>query len=304
MKSLRLDLTVAILVALGFFGSSTAAAAKPPARVEAGSLALDHPPAQIITPRSQEDPFVNEDVVTMIQAGFAKETIIEAIRSHGRGFDTSVEALIALKNAGVGEDIIVEILAAARAEADLPSVASSEIDDGLPSEDGVYALRDGIYVPLVLEPIEWRSAGFLGGRSERNGLTTIERNARLATLHSPFELSGRPEMILVCWECESAFDYHLVRANDEDDKREFRISFQIIQIQDSRGRWVDGNWVTRGGTGQEKINYAAENLAAGQFKLELPELEPGDYALLPSSPGGNPENSIESVMHTFRLMEP
>ena len=272
-KSVTMILMITTLLAFGFFRSSA---------IEAGNLA------------SQKDPFTNEDVLTMIKAGFAQETIVEAIRSNEPGFDTSVEGLLALKEAGVGEDLIKEILAAVRAAANVPTEAGGDIGDGLPSEDGVYALVDGAYVPLEVERIEWRSAIF-SGRTTVGSLVTTAFNARLPTLHSPFELSGQPEMILVCAECESAFDYHLVLANDEDDKREFRISFQILQ-------GLTEVFVARGGTGKEKIEYGGEKLFPGKYKLELTQLAPGDYAFLPPSQGPHPQ--MAAVMHTFRLIAP
>jgi Ca-activated chloride channel family protein len=62
-------------------------------------------------------PFTNDDVLKLVKAGFGQETILEAIRTNVCLFDTSAEALLALKNAGVGEKIIVAMLAAGRVPA-------------------------------------------------------------------------------------------------------------------------------------------------------------------------------------------
>jgi hypothetical protein len=88
-----------------------------------------------------------------------------------------------------------------------------------------------------------------------------------------------------------------VLANDEEDKREFRISFQILE-----GPFE--TYVARGGTGKEKIEYDAESLAPGKYKLQLPELVPGDYGFLPPSEGEHPQSLSVSVMYTFRLIVP
>jgi Ca-activated chloride channel family protein len=62
-------------------------------------------------------PFTNEDVLKLVKAGFGEETILEAIRTNECHFDTSADALTALKNAGVSEKIIMAMLAAGRAPA-------------------------------------------------------------------------------------------------------------------------------------------------------------------------------------------
>ena len=48
----------------------------------------------------QREPFTNEDVLEMVEAGFAEETVLEALRANDVDFDTSVKALLALKEAG------------------------------------------------------------------------------------------------------------------------------------------------------------------------------------------------------------
>ena len=126
---------------------------------------------------------------------------------------------------------------------------------------------------------------------------TTALNARLKALHSPFALSETPEILVVCWECESEFDYHFVLANDDDDKREFRISFQILNNPYE-------TYVARGGTGKEKLDYDAETVAPGKYKLTLPELAPGEYGFLPPCIGDHPKSWSGSVMYTFRLIAP
>ena len=48
----------------------------------------------------------NDGVITMAKAGFDELFIIERIHTSRTHFDTSVEGLVALKQAGVSEDVI------------------------------------------------------------------------------------------------------------------------------------------------------------------------------------------------------
>jgi hypothetical protein len=53
----------------------------------------------------------NKDVVAMVKAGLDSGTVVAKIRQSGtKGFDTSVDALIALKKAGVPKDIMDAML--------------------------------------------------------------------------------------------------------------------------------------------------------------------------------------------------
>src|SRR5215468_3221608 len=80
----------------------------------------------------QNKAFTNDDVIEMVRAGFNEETIIEAIRANNQNYDTSVEALVKLKNGGVSERVISAMLTAAREK--LPPLKSDGEGVVLPDE--------------------------------------------------------------------------------------------------------------------------------------------------------------------------
>jgi hypothetical protein len=45
--------------------------------------------------------------------------------------------------------------------------------------------------------------------------------------------------------------------------------------------------VALGGTSKNKVDFTANALAAGKFRLKLPELAKGEYAFLPPTKGLN-----------------
>jgi hypothetical protein len=55
---------------------------------------------------SPQKPLSNEDILSMVQAGLPTDVVIEKIKSSKTAFDTSTEALVALKKAGVSGDVI------------------------------------------------------------------------------------------------------------------------------------------------------------------------------------------------------
>jgi hypothetical protein len=72
-------------------------------------------------------PLTNSDVVQMVKAGFNELTVDKAIQANPTAFDTSVQALIALKNEGVSQNIIDTMLAA-EAGKNAPAPAANAAD--------------------------------------------------------------------------------------------------------------------------------------------------------------------------------
>jgi hypothetical protein len=91
-------------------------------------------------------PLTNDDVVQMVKAGFNEPTVEEAIKANPTAFDTSVQALIALKNEGVSQKIIDAMLVAQTTRA-APS-ASEPSREGAARGDARFALPS-IYVEEV-----------------------------------------------------------------------------------------------------------------------------------------------------------
>lgn len=65
--------------------------------------------------RSQK-PLTNADVVEMVKAGLAEDTIVLTIERSASDFDTSPPALIALKQNGVSQKIMDAMIKAATPE--------------------------------------------------------------------------------------------------------------------------------------------------------------------------------------------
>jgi hypothetical protein len=54
----------------------------------------------------KQQPLTNENIVTLAKAGFDELFLLQLIRNSRTNFDTSVDGLVALKKAGVSEDLI------------------------------------------------------------------------------------------------------------------------------------------------------------------------------------------------------
>lgn len=76
-------------------------------------------------------PLTNGDIIQMVKAGFTEQTIMDAIKANNTAFDTSVQGLLALKKAGVSQNLIDAMLAA---EAHKKAPASGTAPSKTPSQ--------------------------------------------------------------------------------------------------------------------------------------------------------------------------
>ena len=74
-----------------------------------------------------EAPLTNAAVVKLVRAGFSEKTVIAIIRARPARFDLSAERLIELKKGGVGERVILAMLA--RMDAAVLETADAEDED-------------------------------------------------------------------------------------------------------------------------------------------------------------------------------
>ncbi|HLM55550.1 MAG TPA: hypothetical protein VK422_05435, partial [Pyrinomonadaceae bacterium] len=75
--------------------------------------------------QGSEAPLTNSAVVKLVRAGFSEKTVIAIIRSRPSRFELSAERLIELKKGGVGERVILAMLARNEAAA----VENDSLDD-------------------------------------------------------------------------------------------------------------------------------------------------------------------------------
>ena len=61
---------------------------------------------QFTVAQIKQQPLTNENVVTLAKAGFDELFILQLIHTSRTNFDTSVQGLVVLKQAGVSEDLI------------------------------------------------------------------------------------------------------------------------------------------------------------------------------------------------------
>ena len=76
-------------------------------------------------PRSSNDAPANAEVLKLLQAGMPESVVLNKIHATTDKFDTSVDALVALKQAGANDAELSAVLAQGAAPADQPSAAAA-----------------------------------------------------------------------------------------------------------------------------------------------------------------------------------
>jgi hypothetical protein len=89
--------------------------------------------APLVAMASPPEVLTNASVIRLVQAGLAEPVIIAKIRSSTPAFDLSTDSLIALKAAGVPDNVMATMLAATAAPPQ-PSAPASPFPPNAPKE--------------------------------------------------------------------------------------------------------------------------------------------------------------------------
>lgn len=80
-----------------------------------------------------ERPLTNDDILKMVAAGFDEETVIKLITASTTAFDTSVDSLMGLKQAGVPEKVIAAMLDAEARKRNSAAAAAPAAENPAPA---------------------------------------------------------------------------------------------------------------------------------------------------------------------------
>ena len=121
-------------------------------------------------PSAAADVLTNDGVIKMVKAGLSESVVIQKIRTSEKKFDTSADALVNLKSAGVPDSVIEAMLApgAATGTAAAPSPAPASVVAATSAEPRISHMAGGAEKPLksILGPLQSKLEPFAGTRTE------------------------------------------------------------------------------------------------------------------------------------------
>lgn len=248
-------------------------------------LAIAFSAATILGAQQPKEPLKNDGVVAMTKAGIDDATIVKMIEAGGTEFDTSPDALIALKNAGISSRVIDAIVSTARPKAG----TSTGGPYPEPEETGVYVNLGERLVPLKIEIINWRTGGVV------KQMLTWSRGHLNALVNKPMsvlrlESSPTPEFLIYCPEGASAEEYQLLRFWEKKDRREFRLE-------------TGGVVHAERGAGMNALNVDVDRLGPRFYRVKPSHpLQSGEYGFLPPGAAVSASAASAGKIYTFAII--
>ena len=230
---------------------------------------------------AQEKPamakrFSNQDVVSMVQLGLSDDVIITKIRSvtaagpDSYSFDTSAEALRALKSANVPDSVIkVMINPAPPAPTVVAAAAPMTIDPNLPPpEVGVYWKNGANFVLIQGQAITNAKVGGRAGSFFTEGLRNEHWDAYVeGPMSKNIVRERQASFYIYVAEGTDSSDYVLLKLNKKGNRREFQVG--------SFGGITGGK---SGVQHDKEVPFKAEHVGLRTYKINLSEeLKPGPY---------------------------
>ena len=239
-----------------------------------------------------QEAMSNDAVMKLLKAGLSQELVVTTINSSPGNYDTSANALIALKKGGAGDKVIAAIIlkasgatpapAAAAASttpiaagtADVPAsitLAPGTLPEGVDSV-GVYFLdKSGNHWQEVpAEVVNFKKEGSLRHLASA-GVLKGEMTGLVGGNRSPLTLKLPSQFILYVPEGRAPGEYQLIHLHANADSREFRAANGGI-VKDA------------GGALRDVLEYAPKKIAPRVYLIEMSEdFERGEYGFLPPS---------------------
>ena len=236
---------------------------------------------------SAQETLTNQSVMDMLKAGLSERVVIAKIRSSPTSFDTSTDALIALKKNGVSEKVIEAMMSptAAAAPAPSPSAPAGSVAMAPPPAASYAPARPTVYQIVGGKEVELMASG---GEVQRNRM----RYARSTELviagnKSKLRIAERQPVFVVTSE---PGEIPLVRLDPGKSDRNLKIG---------SGSHVPyaGSTSTRGLRSEDLIDVSAERDSRGFYRIKpRAPLAPGEYGFV-SVRGGSP--NAASMIYDF-----
>ena len=260
---------------------------------------------------SAQETMTNDEVISLTKAGLSSGVIVSKIRSSKSDFDLSTDALIRLKQAGVGDDIVSAMLEAksgkTAAAPGLVSPGSGDPNDPMSKHSyGIYLYEEanGQRKMTQLQPnvsAQNRTGGKFTNSITPFGLGKIKKKANLPGRSANLQIQSTQPVFYFYLDASSGGlnttsgipstpnEFTLVRFNQRSDNREVTIS-------------KENNWGGKGGLSDEYVvEFDAQDMGNGVFKITpKTPLKKGEYGFyLVTSGTSNAGDAIGTKFFDF-----
>ncbi len=242
---------------------------------------------------SRKPPLTNDTILRMSKAGLDDAVILQTIQTQPGGYDTGPDDLIALKHAGVSQAVIAAMQARSAGLAVHPT--STKVDPAPLSagvdEIGVYYQdKDGQWVPLRTERVQFKSSGWLKNAAT-DGLVKQDMNGHLEGPRSPLALQTGVHLLIYAPVGTQAEEYDFLRFDQHTGSRDFRVK-------------TGGLFHSQTGSQRNELEFHPVKIAKDMYTFTVPvDIEKGEYGVLPPGSSNVPGLSNAGKIFTFSIPE-
>lgn len=281
------SLRLALAILLGLFLSFGARSAL------CQNTAPDDGPLQSSNDVSKAHFIDNDTIVKMAKAGLEDRVIIQTIQTQPGHYSTSPDDLIALKNAGVSEQVIAAMQARAAGLAFHPNekINPAPLSAGV-DEIGVYYQdpKTGEWNPLKTERVQFKSGGWVKS-TFTDGIVKQDMNGHVDGPKSPLVLPTGVNILIYAPAGTQAEEYDLLRFREHPSGREFRVK-------------TGGVFHNETGSNRDEIDFHPHKIAAQMYVFTIPvDIEKGEYGVLPPGSSNTPGIANAGKIFTFSIRE-
>ena len=241
---------------------------------------------------SSQDLLTNDSITKMVKAGLSDTVIINMVSTQPGKYSLNPEDVIALKGAGVSENIISAMLKASASTppAPVPAPAGTVAAAAPVTEVGVYLKQKDAWVQMMSEVVNWKTGGVLKTIGSA-GVVKPDVNGRLNGETSRYSVGTPVDFLIYVPEGVEITEYQLVHLHRHSDGREFRTM-------------TGGVFHQSGGAMRDTMPFDYKKSAARTYLVSLSGIKAGEYGFL--SPGAvlaSHASAQLGKMYTFRVIE-
>lgn len=241
----------------------------------------------------------NTSVLKLKDAGLSEDLMVQTINASAGHYDTSTDAMIALKQQGLSDKVIGAMLSknanpngpATQMPATIVLAAPPPPLPGVTDVGVYYKDKSGQWADVLSENVNYKTGGVLKSAFS-DGVVKGDLNGHLSGPASKLPLNTPLEFAIYVLEGQTAGDYQLLHMHTHKDGREFRSVTGGVFHQSS-------------GAERDTINFEAKKVAPRVYVITLPpNLEKGEYGFLPPGTMNTGKNLASSgKMYTFSMVE-
>ena len=258
----------------------------------------------------------NDGVIKLVKAGLSDDLIVTTINAAPGKYDTSANALFALRSAGADSKVIAAVLMkssgatpaaavpapaaltparAAAPAASAPAPPAAAPTGPPPSIVGVgvyYKDLNGAWKPVLPEIVDFKSGGVIKNIASAD-VVKKDINGRIQGAHSRVNAAFPVELAVYVPEGTEITDYELLRLHESRDSREFRSVTGGVRVLHASGS-----------ASRDLIEFQTVRLAPGVYKITLESgLGTGEYGLLPPMAEGSSNAGSSGKIYAVSVLE-